>query len=340
MYPTNGFDLDKDGVNDSKQLAEYYAQKRGIPASNVLGVPISVMGVGYYYVDDYQKFYNDLVGPIIIRLNKLGPSSLSAILLVGDIPKQVQAATGPVALDNVLMMLTYLDSRTNNISPVNNPYFDPAPGFRLGVDHFDHSRYKFLGKYDIYLVSRLQRMDQVDHSLYAERFLSPQPGYYNGNIYVDSKYGQGGNGAVPPYTDAYLADQPAVQTGNYAGTELETDFNIAFAEHYVRESGFPLKWENTTNGLVIGSSGAMFSDGTSALLAPRALFYGGWYNYGHYNDVWEWLPGSVACDLNSGSTFGWKLAARRVRFIVCIERTLPAWTPAPQHSALLSASRI
>ena len=30
----------------------------------------------------------------------------------------------------------------------------------------------------------------------------------------------------------------------------------------------------------------------------------GWYNYGNYNDVWEWLPGSVACDLNSGPTFG------------------------------------
>src|SRR5262249_2158908 len=33
------------------------------------------------------------------------------------------------------------------------------------------------------------------------------------------------------------------------------------------------------------------------------LFYGGWYNYQKYNDVWEWLPGSVACDLNSGSIF-------------------------------------
>src|SRR5262249_28660799 len=67
---------------------------------------------------------------------------------------------------------------------------------------------------------------------------------------------------------------------------------------------FPLKWENTTNGLVIGSPGAMFSDGTSASRATRALFYGGWYNYSRYNDVWEWLPGSVVCDLSSASTFG------------------------------------
>src|SRR5690242_10728582 len=96
VYPTN---IEKDGVNDSKQLADYYVQKRGIPASNVLGVQISLGGVAYYYWDDYQKFYNDLVGPIMIRLNKLGPASINVILLVGDIPRQVHSPTSPVALD-------------------------------------------------------------------------------------------------------------------------------------------------------------------------------------------------------------------------------------------------
>jgi len=80
--------------------------------------------------------------------------------------------------------------------------------------------------------------------------------------------------------------------------------NMAYAEHYIISSGLPLKWENTTTSINIGKAGTMFSDGTSAELAPRALFYGGWYNYGNYNDVFEWLPGSVAIDLNSGSTFG------------------------------------
>src|SRR5205814_257065 len=74
--------------------------------------------------------------------------------------------------------------------------------------------------------------------------------------------------------------------------------------HYAATSGFPMKWENTTAGLSIGDSGATFSDGTIAATAPRALFYAGWYNYERYNDVWAWLPGSAACDLNSGSTFG------------------------------------
>ena len=37
------------------------------------------------------------------------------------------------------------------------------------------------------------------------------------------------------------------------------------------------------------------------MTAPGALFYYGWYNYGTYRDVWEWLPGSAASDLNSNS---------------------------------------
>jgi hypothetical protein len=100
-----------------------------------------------------------------------------------------------------------------------------------------------------------------------------------------------------------IATQVAVQSGAYGNYAL-ADMNIAYAEHYITAAGFPLKWENTTSNARIGDSGASFSDGSSALAAPRALFYGGWYNFINYNDVYEWLPGSVAIDLNSAPTFG------------------------------------
>src|SRR5262249_31987421 len=83
VYPSNGPDLDMDGMNDSKQLADYYAQKRAIPSANVLGVTISVIQATYYYVGDYSKFYGELVGPIKARLAKLGPENIDVILLVG-----------------------------------------------------------------------------------------------------------------------------------------------------------------------------------------------------------------------------------------------------------------
>ena len=94
-----------------------------------------------------------------------------------------------------------------------------------------------------------------------------------------------------------------MQTGDYTLVG-NADMNIAYAEHWVTAAGFPLKWENTTDAVVIGGAGAMFSDGTSALSAPRALFYGGWYNFDHYNNVYQWLAGSIACDLNSAPYFG------------------------------------
>src|SRR5262249_43552061 len=153
---------------------------------------------------------------------------------------------------NSLMMLSYLDPKTDNIVATDNPYFEPTPTFGTDLGHFEHRLYKYMRTYDVYMISRISRIDQIDQALYADRFLFPQPGYYNGNIYVDSKYGQGGSGSVPRYTDAYLASQPSVQLGIFGGSEVEADMNIAFTEHHVLQSGFPLKWENTTNSIEIG----------------------------------------------------------------------------------------
>src|SRR5688572_31313337 len=71
VYPTNGPDRDRDGMNDSKQLADYYVQKRRIPAANVLGLNISVMQVGYY-AREYSTLYKELVVPIKAKLTSLG----------------------------------------------------------------------------------------------------------------------------------------------------------------------------------------------------------------------------------------------------------------------------
>jgi uncharacterized protein (TIGR03790 family) len=102
VYPT--------GVNDSKQLADYYVQKRGIPATNVLGVSISMTSTGTYYIGEYQKFFGDLVRPIKAKLAQLGETNIDVILLVGAIPFEVRnAAQVAVSVDSTLMMLSSLD---------------------------------------------------------------------------------------------------------------------------------------------------------------------------------------------------------------------------------------
>ena len=313
IYKSNSADLDGDGVGDSQELATYYAQKRGVPSSNLLALNISVPSFSNFYGSgQYLQFYSEMVSPIKNKLAALGATNIDILLIAGDLPATFyDGANQKLCVDNVLMGLNALGSTATSAAPKGiNPYFDQAPIFQPDPGHFDHSKFKYMGA-DMYLVARLgsdsslRGMDQVDQSLYADRYLAPHPGYYYGNAYVDSRYGipypQTNYGT--PYTDAVLSAETAVQQGAYLDSAT-ADMNIAYSEHYVSGSGFPLKWENTTGDLNIGAPGATFNDGTSASTAPRALFYGGWYNYINYNDVYEWLPGSFAIDLNSGPYFG------------------------------------
>jgi len=74
---------------------------------------------------------------------------------------------------------------------------------------------------------------------------------------------------------------------------------MAWANHYILNVSLPVKWEITD--YLIGDPSSQWSDGTPATTAPNALGYGGWYSYDVYNDIYDWLPGAFACDLDSVS---------------------------------------
>jgi hypothetical protein len=300
-------DLDGDGVQDSLEVASYYALKRGVAADHVLGLPVTA---GAEYVD-FDKFKSEVITPIQTKLNQLGPENIDILLLCYGMPLDLPGQAGSVGLDNTLMNLNYWTSPPPTYPPTfwidNPPYHDFAPGFDAQAPHFDHS-FKFAGL-DTYLVTRLDgprgptgAMELVDQALYSDRFLAGAPGYFSGNIYVDSR----NLADTPPYDDAFLSGSLSVRAGDYSSLE-STDENLAYTEHYALNSPFPLKWEKTYAS--IGSDpGLTFQDGSSAATAPRALFYAGWYNLDNYLDVWDWLPGSVASDLDSSS-----LATARLR---------------------------
>jgi len=219
IYRSNGIDADTDGVVDSEQLARYYATKRNVPASNLLPVNISVL-YNYYYTGEYGKFYNDLVAPVKARLATLGPRNIDTILLAGDIPTVLYDGTGRgLSIDSALMGINLLSATTSAIESGQNPYFEPSPSFGGDKGHFDHSLYKYRNG-EMYLVARLgsdsslRGINQVDQSLYAERYLSSSSGYYSGNAYLDTQWGipypQPNYGQS--YTDSYLSAQPSVQS--------------------------------------------------------------------------------------------------------------------------------
>jgi uncharacterized protein (TIGR03790 family) len=282
-------DEDRDGTQDSLQVANYYMQKRGVPSTNLVGInPMTVEWDGNY--SNSSAFTSEIITPIKNKLSALGVTNIDVILFSYQTPWKINGRS----IDTTVMAI---NSWSGNIFTTSNPYYEPNPTFSSDKGRFDHT-YK-AGNNNMYLVSRIDgpggvynMLRMIDNAIYAERYLSTQPGYLNGNVYIDSR----GDKGIDHYTDAILSTDPDVQSGNFGGY-AGTDVNIAYGEHYVRNSGLGLKWEK--GGNLIGDPGTTFEDGSSATTAPSALFYGGWYSYGRYNDVYQWLPGAVGMDFDS-----------------------------------------
>ena len=301
-------DQDANGVQDSLQVAQYYAQVHGVPSQNLLGIhggpAAGQSGWESWASTPYTTFFNNLVTPVVNALNTLGQNNIDVLLFcygIRDIAPPAASGTQPtnVSLDDA-MAAPYLLTATSGIPEINNPYMDPAPGFDASPGHFTHQY--TVNHSPMYLVSRLDgprglwdALEQIDQAQYAQKYLYPGAGYFNGTVYVDDE------ARDAKYTDAYLQASTYVQTGNYSNYG-PADENIAQTEHYLLNSALPLKWQNS--GVLIGDTGATFTDGSSAASAPNALFFSGWYGWTKNSNVYQWLPGSVADNLISDSMIG------------------------------------
>jgi uncharacterized protein (TIGR03790 family) len=295
VYNTNGSDRNANGTRDSKEIADYYALRRNIPQSNLLGLALSKEG-NYHRDAGDTAFYNELVVPIRNKLNEIGQDSIYYIVLCKSVPYWIYLSpasdTTTGSVDAKLAMIFNLGDESNYTFEYNfNPYYEFTVLGASVNGHFDHS-YQLSGE-NMYLVCRLEGhqevqaiKDMIDRALYAERYVWPGQNYYNGFGYVDTRYSL--------YSDTDLENYPY---GYY--TYQNADKDMAYAKYFIDTAGYELKWE--TNETEIGEATARFHDNTSADSGRKAMWYGGWYNFGRYLDAWEWLPGAVACDLNSDS---------------------------------------
>ena len=290
VYSTTYPDNDGDGVGDSIEVAEYYAARRGVPASRMIGLATGPTGVAYGSLAD---FTNEVKLPVRGRLQSLGETSIDTLLFIHGVPYRIQTPQGPRSLDSCMATLFNLGTPS---SPVfssfgdANPYFEDEPAIGTDLGHFDHALYKDQGK-AMYLHARLDGIDaqackdMVDRALYGQAHITADTAGYTGTAYVDYRYG--------PYTDAFLLGGYPWNYFSYG----QADKMMAYAKFFL--SAFP--WKAEPYDKEIGDPGATWEDGTPASWAPDALFYGGWYNYNKYVDAFEWKVGSIACDLNSDS---------------------------------------
>src|SRR5512137_414382 len=63
IYKANDLDQDTNGVPDSRDLALYYQAKRGVPASNLLGLTTTLSAYQNSSAN-LQLFYTEMVLPI------------------------------------------------------------------------------------------------------------------------------------------------------------------------------------------------------------------------------------------------------------------------------------
>jgi uncharacterized protein (TIGR03790 family) len=151
-------------------------------------------------------------------------------------------------------------------------------------------------KYDYFMVARIDGADAdaakklVDATKAADALAST--GKLAGTVYVD-----GNKGLPHPTTDDF---------GSYESGE----WNIIGVENVFKAFG---KYT-----IVADYDNAEFGTAPAPLTAPDALYYAGWYSFGHYNDVFTWNVGAIgahldscsACDIR-GSTDWSAMALRR-----------------------------
>lgn len=324
VYNTVSADKDGNGVGDSLQIARYYAMRRGVPDSNL--VPITwhdpeafadrgpTDGGGRA---NWTDAFRAIVEPIRARIDAMGRSNVDTVLFCLGVPYRFQVTAPDGTWDSIP-----LDTSINDLYRTDaenwssaTPYFAP-----LGDATSRYSRPRFesgnrpLGqpiatgttavRDPFYLVSRLDGPTiasgeaMVDNAMFAEQYRGPAG--YDGTAYIDTR-------ALTIHGAPYSLTELHSTIPSY-DTYAQIDSSIARTLLTFTDRG--LAWKDEMSNVQIGGPpdgiGPVWRDGTPATSAPRAMFYAGWYNYGTYYDVWDWLPGSVGIDYDSASAYAFR----------------------------------
>jgi len=113
IYNTAWPDTDGNGLGDSLDVAHYYAERRGVPTNNLLGVTISnYLDATWHDFIAYDVFYSNIVVPVVARLDATNPttaqpfrSNIYYLCPVYGVPPDVN---------------TYFDSSENPFAPWYN----------------------------------------------------------------------------------------------------------------------------------------------------------------------------------------------------------------------------
>ena len=160
------------------------------------------------------------------------------------------------------------------VSPIYSPYFratDSMGGiYEEGVPI---AQWRAEGGANFYLVTRLDGATPADAMRLVDDAIAAETTHLTGLAYVDRGW------QVRDDTDAF---------GSYQSVEWELTRLVEVFE----AAGFATVYDE--NDAEIGTAPA-------PLAGTDALYYGGWYSFNNYNDVWDWNFGSISLHFDSCS---------------------------------------
>lgn len=267
---------------DSTSVGVYYANRRGIPFSNLCPITLPNPAVTALSSPDYENFFKN---PVQTCLNNLGAGNVLYIVLAYLRPYAVSPGSGLnyYALDSYLADIwdQYTTEIFDPYPTKTQPYYaDNQSQGNVYLPFQSLAAYRVLGSLPlIYSVWRLDgptpdaAMALVDNALAAEA-------------------GGGPISQIPGTSANACIDMVADPTANPDDGYRAADWDLFRASQFLSTSNrFTVVTD--TNSEVFGTS--------SAPDCRNTALYSGWYNYGKYNDAFSWNPGSIGWDLNSGA---------------------------------------
>jgi uncharacterized protein (TIGR03790 family) len=255
------------GVRESREVANYYIEKRSIPPRNVC--PIRVSSVDDIELKEFESHVKD---PIRKCLEEAGKDKVLYIVFSYQTPFALTINGQNYALDQFIGDIwdEYLPARPATPAEVQ-PYFGYAQsegGVYQGFVPLSAYREQPQARH-IYSVWRIDAATPalakglVDKALFAEAHGLTGKACFdlNGTPAADYMYGAG-------------------------------NWDLYQAEQFARKVGFSILDDNGEKE---------FGTPPAPARCDGAALYAGWYSLNHYNDAFSWNPGAIGIHLDSAA---------------------------------------
>ncbi|MGH9554560.1 MAG: TIGR03790 family protein [Terriglobales bacterium] len=261
-------------VKASRQVAEFYAQARGIPSSHLCAIArTNFEPYDGTSVIPWEDFESKIAKPIRKCLERVGKTRILYVVFTYGTPYKLQAVPRGygISLDQ------YVADIWKEMGPASravNPYYAHArskEGQYTAMQSLAEYRER-PGSKTIYSVWRLDAPSAELAKGLVRKGLEAEEHGLQGQGCFDRRFGP-----IEKVNDA----------GYGAG-----DWDVFRAAEAVRAAEFPVTED---------AHGQEFGTAPAPARCENAAFYAGWYSLDHYNDAFSWRPGAIGIHLDSAS---------------------------------------